>query len=58
MKELLFEIEKAFHLASYYLEEHSEDTNQDQFEIDFRHFKEAQEAFYKLLDIVNKENSK
>jgi hypothetical protein len=42
MKELLFEIEKAFHLASYYLEEHSEDTNQDQFEIDFRHFKEAQ----------------
>ena len=58
MKKLMYEIEKAFHLASYYLEEHSEDTDQHQFEIDFQHFKEAQKAFYELLDIANKENSK
>jgi hypothetical protein len=55
MKHLLFEIEKAFHLAAYYLEDHEGDPN-EQYSIDCQRFKEAQAAFYKLLDIVNEEN--
>jgi len=57
MKHLLFEIEKAFHLAAYYLEDHAGDPN-EQYASDCKNFEQAQEAFYKLLDIVNKENSK
>jgi len=57
MKELLFEIEKAFHLAAYYLEDNEDDSSK-QYEIDCKRFEQAQKAFYKLLDIVNMENSK
>ena len=57
MKHLLFEIEKAFHLAAYYLEDHEGDPS-EQYASDCQRFKEAQAAFYKLLNIVNKENSK